>query len=116
MSKLKLLNILAENDRLVSKEDLTTLNLKKWSSMGLSPYYFNDNDDSDDFGMNLVTEIPEKSEFNVTEEIFLLSDQDMKKIKKLTDNTKNIISLQKEKIELMKEYIKSVASEMGRED
>jgi hypothetical protein len=37
----------------------------------------------------------------------------MEKIKKLTDNVKNIISLQREKIEMMKEYIKSVASEMG---
>lgn len=111
MTKLRLQDILLENDRLVSKSDITNLNIRKWNSMGLKPYYFNDNEESDDFGMIPITEIPEKSEDNFIRDIFLLSDSDMEKIGKMVENVKNLVTLYKKKISLIKEYIKSVALE-----
>ena len=81
------------NDRLVSKSDITGLNIRKWNSMGLKPYYFNDNEESDDFGMIPITEIPEKTEDNFKRDIFLLSDSDMEKIGGMVENVKNLVTL-----------------------
>ena len=100
-----------DHHKLVSKDDITNLNLRKWSSMGLKPYIFNDNEESEDFGMIPVTEIPEKGEFNFKREIFLLSDSEIMNLQRMIDNTKNLVSLYKRKIELIKDYIRSIAIE-----
>jgi hypothetical protein len=90
--------------------DLTPMTLAKIKSKGLTPYYINDMD-----LIELSGPLKQKASWDYKPtEVFLFSPDDYDKIKKLSDNIKEMIELKKKQIELYKQYIPSVAIELTK--
>jgi hypothetical protein len=79
-------------------------------SKGLTPYYFDR--DSNNFGIVELNKVVKPSAFNKPKEVFLLTQDEYEKIKKLSDNIKEMVSLKLKQIELYKEYIPAVMQEI----
>ena len=89
---------------------LTSMDFTRLKSKGLTPYYFNR--DSNDFDIIELSKPVKSSIFNGPKEVFLLTQDEYEKIKKLSDNIKEMISLKLKQIELYKEYIPAVMQEI----
>ena len=118
MESIKLLSLVEQQttnpseDRIVSKSNVTKLNLQKWDNMGLKPYYYERDENSPNFGMNLITKPYDRDPTNYKKEIFLLSDDDIDKVIKITANVKEILVQVKKSIGLYKDMIPSAAYEI----
>jgi hypothetical protein len=91
--------------------DITSMNLIKFKSQGLTPYYFH-SELGDKFGLVELTS-PIKQNYNtIPKEIFLLKPDEYSTVVKMTENIKEMIDLKKKQIELIKQYIPAVAAEI----
>jgi hypothetical protein len=91
--------------------DLTPMTLVKLKSKGLTPYYIVGTD-----LIELSGPIKNNKSFGTYKptEVFLFTQDDYDKIKKLSDNVNEMIELKKKQIELYKEYIPAVAIELTK--
>jgi hypothetical protein len=97
-------------DRRMLDIDLTPMTMAKIKSKGLTPYYIE--------GTNLIELSSHIKNSKVTfglhrpTEVFLFSQDDYEKIKKMSDNINEMIEVKKKQIELYKQYIPAVAIEL----
>jgi hypothetical protein len=97
-------------DRRMLDSDLTPMTLSKIKSKGMTPYYIKDTE-----LIELSGPIKQKSSWDYKpKEVFLFTTDEYDKIKKLSDNIKEMIELKKKQIELYKQYIPSVAIELTK--
>lgn len=119
MESIKLLSLVEQQtgetsiDRLVTRSSITNLNLQKWENMGLKPYYYVGDETKPNFGMNLITKPYDRDPSNYKKEIFLLSDDDLNKITRVTANVMEIIIQTKKALRIYQnQMIPSVANEI----
>lgn len=96
--------------RRVLDTTLSSMDFTRLKSKGLTPYYFDR--DSNNFGIVELNKVVKPSMFNKPKEVFLLTQDEYEKIKKLSDNIKEMVSLKLKQIELYKEYIPAVMQEI----
>jgi glycogen debranching enzyme len=89
------------NKRRILDFDITPITLAKFKSQGLIPYYY----DSDTNIVEITSPIKGKTYNTIPKEVFLLTPDEFNKIKKLSDNIKEIIELKMSTIKLYKQYI-----------
>ena len=99
-------------ERRILDIDLTPMTLAKIKSKGLKPYHID--------GTNII-ELSgplkkDKINFGLYKptEVFLFTQDDYEKVKKLSDNINEMIELKKKQIELYKQYIPAVAIELTK--
>jgi hypothetical protein len=94
-------------DRRILDIDLTPITMSKIKSKGLTPYHIQGTDI-----IELSGPIKKSTwEYKPTE-VFLLTTDEYDKIKKLSDNIKEMIELKLKQIKLYKEYIPAVMGEI----
>jgi hypothetical protein len=91
---------LPENRRILDL-NITPITLAKYKSQGLTPYYY----DGDTDIVEITSPIKGKTNYTKPKEVFLLTPEEYDKIKKLSDNIKEIIELKLNSIKLYKQYI-----------
>ena len=96
-------------DRRMLDIDITPISLAKFRSQGLTPYYIEGTD-----LIKLTGPIQGKTYNTRPKEVFLFTPDEYKKIKKLSDNIKEMIELKKKQIELYHQYIPAVAIELTK--
>lgn len=95
-------------DRRMLDVDITPITLAKIKSQGLTPYYYDGNTDI----VEISGPIKGKTYNTKPKEVFLLTTDEYDKIKKLSDNIKEMIELKLKQIKLYKEYIPAVMGEI----
>ncbi len=88
-------------DRRMLDVDITPITLAKIKSQGLTPYYY----DGDTNIVEITSPIKGKTYNTIPKEVFLLTPDEYDKIKKLSDNIKEMIELKLNSIKLYKQYI-----------
>jgi hypothetical protein len=88
--------------------DITPISLLKFKSQGLTPYYY----DGDTNIIEITSPIKGKTYNTIPKEVFLLTPDEYDKIKKLSDNIKEMIELKMEAIKLFKQYIPAVLDKL----
>jgi hypothetical protein len=88
--------------------DITPMSLLKFKSQGLTPYYY----DGDTNIIEITSPIIGKTYNTIPKEVFLLTPDEYDKIKKLSDNIKEMIELKMNAIKLFKQYIPAVLDEL----
>lgn len=91
---------LPENRRILDL-NITPITLAKYKSQGLTPYYY----DGDTDIVEMTGPIKGKTYNTRPKEVFLLTPEEYDKIKRLSDNIKEMIELKREAIRLYKQYI-----------
>ena len=81
--------------------DITPMSLLKFKSQGLTPYYY----DGDTDIVEITSPVKGKTYNTTPKEVFLLTPEEYDKIKKLSDNIKEMIELKMKSIKLFKQYI-----------
>lgn len=99
-----------ENRRMLDV-NISSMDFARFKSKGLTPYYFN-KDLDDNFGFVEMKKPIKDSKPHSHREVFLLTQDEYNKGKKLSDSTKKIIELYLEKIELLKQYVPSALVEL----
>ena len=89
------------NERRILDFDITPITLAKFKSQGLTPYYY----DGDTNIIEITSPIKGKTYNTIPKEVFLLTLDEYGKIKKLSDNIKEMIELKLNSIKLYKQYI-----------
>jgi hypothetical protein len=89
------------NERRILDFDITPITLAKFKSQGLTPYYY----DGDTNIVEITSPIKGKTYNTIPKEVFLLTPDEYDKIKKLSDNIKEMIELKLNAIKLYKQYI-----------
>lgn len=101
---------LPENRRILDF-DITPISLLKFKSQGLTPYYYDENTDI----IELTGPIKGETYNTKPKEVFLLTPDEYDKIKKLSDNIKEMIELKMNTIKLYKQYIPAVLGKITEE-
>jgi hypothetical protein len=91
---------LPENRRILDF-DITPISLSKFKSQGLTPYYYDGETDI----VEITSPIKGRTHQTKPKEVFLLTPEEYGKIKKLSDNVKEMIELKLKTIKLYKQYI-----------
>ena len=89
------------NERRILDFDITPITLAKFKSQGLTPYYYDDDTNI----VEITSPIKGKTYNTIPKEVFLLTPDEYGKIKKLSDNIKEMIELKLNSIKLYKQYI-----------
>jgi hypothetical protein len=93
-----------ENSRRILDINVSSMmQIQRYKSKGLTPYYFN-KEMGDKFGLVEFTK-PLSRGMNSPKELYLMTDEEVKVISRLTSNVKELIELSMKKAELLKEYI-----------
>ncbi len=98
---------LPENRRILDF-DITPISLLKFKSQGLTPYYY----DGDTSIVEIKGPVQGKTYNTRPKEVFLLTSDEYDKIKKLSDNIKEMIELKMNAIKLFKQYIPGVLNDI----
>lgn len=88
--------------------DITPISLLKFKSQGLTPYYY----DGDTSIVEIKGPVQGKTYNTRPKEVFLLTSDEYDKIKKLSDNIKEMIELKMKAIKLFKQYIPGVLNDI----
>ena len=88
-------------DKKMLDVDITPITLAKIKSHGLTPYYY----DGDTDIIEITSPIKGKTSYTKPKEVFLLTPDEYDKIKRLSDNIKEMIELKMKAIKLYKQYI-----------
>lgn len=97
--------------RRVNAYNIKSLDFTRFESQGLTPYYYNKDVESENFGM-VKLEKSDKKILDTRTEIFLLTQEEYGKIKKYSDIVKSIILSELKKINLLKELVPSTLVEI----
>ena len=92
--------------------DIKSVDLVRYKSEGITPYYFN-REDGKDFGLKeLVKPLSHNDRYVKPREIFLLTPDEYEKVNRLVENIREMIELHKKKISLYKEMVPSVIDKL----
>jgi hypothetical protein len=90
----------------IKETDITSMELVRLKSQGLTPYYFNEKI-GDSFGLVEYLKPVERTFNGRPKDVFLLTDEQFEKIVPLVSNIKEMIELGIKKNELLKKLIPS---------
>lgn len=96
--------------------DIKNMDLVRYKSQGVTPYYFN-REDGKDFGLiEFVKPLSGRDYEKRPREIFLLTPEEYAKVGKLVGNIAEMIELHNRKISLLKDMVSAVMIELTKED
>lgn len=98
-------------DRRTLDTNLKSFDFTRLKSQGLTPYFV-DTKLGNKVNMVELTKPVKNDGYTKPKEVYLLTPDEYGKIKKLTDNINEMIELKLKQIELYKQYIPAVASEI----
>jgi hypothetical protein len=100
-------NVIAEeeNTRVRRPYTVNVWDIKKFSSMGVTPYYYDSNVNGECKMVQITTENVSK---HIKGYIFLLKPEEFDKITRYIDSLNKLIKLELERIKLLKEMIPSI--------
>jgi hypothetical protein len=100
------------NKRRLLDGDIKSVDMIRYKSEGLTPYYYI-SDEGKDFGLNeLVKPLSHNDRYTKPREIFLLTPDEYEKVNRLVENIREMIELHKKKISLYKELVPSAMNEL----
>ena len=92
--------------------DIKSVDLVRYKSEGITPYYFN-REDGKDFGLKeLVKPLSHGDRYVKPREIFLLTPNEFEKVNKIVENIVEMVQLQEKKISLLKDMVPSIMNEL----
>jgi hypothetical protein len=102
---------MVKNRRLIDL-DIKSMDLVRFKSEGLTPYYFN-RMDGKDFGLIEFTKPISRNNYpKKSIEIFLLTPDEYEKVNKVVENIAEMVQLQNKKISLLKDMVPSIMNEL----
>jgi hypothetical protein len=97
--------------RRVNAYNIKSLDFTRFENQGLTPYFYNKDVESENFGM-VKLEKSNKKILDTRTEVFLLTQEEFDKIKKYSDIVKSLILSELKKISLLKELVPSTLVEI----
>ena len=92
--------------------DIKSVDLVRFKSEGVTPYYFN-REDGKDFGLIEFVKPLSGNDYNrKPREIFLLTPNEFEKVNKIVENIAEMVQLQEKKISLLKDMVPSIMNEL----
>jgi hypothetical protein len=99
-------------ERRILDGNIKSVDLVRFKSEGLTPYYFN-RVDGKDFGLIEFVKPLSGNDYNKKpREIFLLTPDEYEKVNKIVVNIAEMVQLQSRKISLLKDMVPSVMNEL----
>ena len=99
-------------ERRILDGNIKSVDLVRFKSEGLTPYYFN-REDGKDFGLiEFVKPLSGNDYNNKPREIFLLTPDEYEKVNKIVVNIAEMVQLQSRKISLLKDMVPSIMNEL----
>ena len=100
------------NKRRLLDGDIKSVDMIRYKSEGLTPYYYI-SDEWKDFGLNeFVKPLSHNDRYTKPREIFLLTPDEYEKVNRLVENIREMIELHKKKISLYKELVPTAMNEL----
>ena len=101
-----------KKERRLIDSNIKSMDLVRFKSEGLTPYYFN-REDGKDFGLVEFTKPLSGYEYNnKPREIFLLTSDEYEKVNKIVVNIAEMVQLHSKKISLLKDMVPSIMNEL----
>ena len=101
-----------KKERRLIDSNIKSMDLMRFKSEGLTPYYFN-RVDGKDFGLiEFVKPLSGNEYHNKPREIFLLTPDEYEKVNKIVVNIAEMVQLQNKKISLLKDMVPSIMNEL----
>jgi hypothetical protein len=101
-----------KKERRLIDSNIKSMDLVRFKSEGLTPYYFN-REDGKDFGLiELVKPLSHGDRYVKPREVFLLTPNEFEKVNKIVENIAEMVQLQEKKISLLKDMVPSVMNEL----
>ena len=101
-----------KKDRRLIDSNIQSMDLVRFKSEGLTPYYFN-REDGKDFGLFEFTKPISRNGYpKKSIEIFLLTPDEYEKVNKVVEYIAEMVQLQNKKISLLKDMVPSIINEL----
>jgi hypothetical protein len=101
-----------KKERRLIDSNIKSMDLVRFKSEGLTPYYFN-REDGKDFGLIEFKKPLSGYEYNnKPREIFLLTPDEYEKVNRIVVNIAEMVQLQAKKISLLKDMVPSIMNEL----
>jgi hypothetical protein len=101
-----------KKERRLIDSNIKSMDLVRFKSEGLTPYYFN-REEGEDFGLIKFTKpLTGRGYDNRPREVFLLTPDEYDKVNRLVENIREMIELHKKKISLFKDMVPAIMSEL----
>ena len=101
-----------KKERRLIDSNIKSMDLVRFKSEGLTPYYFN-REDGKDFGLiEFVKPLSGNDYHKKPREIFLLTPDEYEKVNRIVVNIAEMVQLQNKKISLLKDMVPSVMNEL----
>jgi hypothetical protein len=101
-----------KKERRLIDSNIKSMDLVRFKSEGLTPYYFN-REDGKDFGLIEFVKPLSGNDYNKRpREIFLLTPDEYEKVNKVVENIAEMVKLHTKKISLLKDLVPSVMYEL----
>jgi len=101
-----------KKERRLIDSNIKSMDLVRFKSEGLTPYYFN-REEGKDFGLIKFTKpLTGRDYDNRPREVFLLTPDEYDKVNRLVENIREMIELHKKKISLFKDMVPAIMSEL----
>ena len=116
VSRMKDIMGISKKPRRLLDGDIKSVDLVRYKSEGLTPYYYN-REDGKNFGLfEFVKPLSHNDRYTKPREIFLLTPDEYEKVNKIVENLREMIELEKKKISLLKDMVPSVMNELIKKD
>lgn len=101
-----------EKRHYIPDSNIKSMDLVRFKSMGVTPYYFN-REEGKDFGLHEFKKPLSGYEYNnKTRMVFLLTPSEYDVVCKLVENLREMIELHHRKISLLKDMVPSIMNEL----
>ena len=101
-----------KKERRLIDSNIKSMDLVRFKSEGVTPYYFN-REDGKDFGLKeLVKPLSHSDRYVKPREIFLLTPNEFEKVNKIVENIAEMVQLQSKKISLLKDMVPAIMNEL----
>ena len=101
-----------KKERRLIDSNIKSMDLVRFKSEGLTPYYFN-REEGKNFGLiKFTTPLTGNDYNNKTRVVFLLTPDEYDKVNRIVENIREMIELHKKKISLYKEMVPSAMNEL----
>lgn len=101
-----------KKERRLIDSNIKSMDLMRFKSEGLTPYYFN-REDGKNFGLIEFTKQLSGNDYNnKPREVFLLTPEEYEKVNKIVGNIREMIELHNKKISLFKDMVPTIMGEL----
>lgn len=99
-------------ERRLIDSNIKIMDLMRFKSEGLTPYYFN-REDGKNFGLIEFTKPLTGNDYNnKTRVVFLLTPDEYDKVNRIVENIREMVELHKKKISLFKDVVPAIMGEL----